>query len=561
MDRVAGNWMGQPPVTAQTIQAPCGPAPQLRARLDNARLAGWQRWLQPSLFDILLIAVPFWFFSLAEGGLGLLLADGDTGWHIRTGQWILEQHSFVYRDLFSFTKPGEAWFAWEWLADVWFAFLYQAGGLQAVALFGVVAGVAFCGLVFRHMLWQGANLWIALPLVFLSFGSATLHLLARPHLFTMVLLPAAAWWIEADRRRAGRSVWLLVPLAALWANLHGGWPALIVLLGLTAAGVAAEEAAGARRWWLAGRYGALAGLCLAATLINPYGWQLHGHILHYLQADHIRNLVGEFRAPSFRGEPMLHYELALLAAVAASGVMIARRQFVAPLWILFWAHASLQSARHIPLFVGVAMPFVAAELQRIWDRWASRAGRSSAPALLGGLAGEAAPHLRRMSLLPAVLLLLVALRVVPFTYYSDFPEVRFPSGMVARHESLLAGTRILTQDQWADYLIYRQWPKIKVFFDGRSDFYGVEIAEEYLQAMEGRPGWEKVLEKYRFDTVLLPPNVALASLLKISPNWKLVDDDGQAVLFQKRRPPVRLQETARLHGACANCAARPNEIP
>ncbi len=222
MDRVAGNWMGQPPVTAQAMRASCGPELQPRARLENARLGIWQRWLQPSLFDILLIAVPFWFFSLADGGLGLLLADGDTGWHIRTGEWILQRGSFVYRDLFSFTKPGEPWFAWEWLADVCFALLHQAGGLQAVALFGMTAGVVFCGVVFRHMLWQGANLWIALPLAFVSFGAATLHLLARPHMFTMVLLPAAAWWIEADRRRPGRSIWLLIPLAALWANLHGG---------------------------------------------------------------------------------------------------------------------------------------------------------------------------------------------------------------------------------------------------------------------------------------------------------------------------------------------------
>ncbi len=339
-----------------------------------------------------------------------------------------------------------------------------------------------------------------------------------------------------------------------------GWPALIVLLGLTAAGVAAEEAFGARRWRLPARYAALAGLCLAATLLNPYGWKLHAHILGYLQSDHIRNLVGEFRAPSFRGEPMLHYELALLAAAAVSGVMIARRQFVAPLWILFWAHASLQSARHIPLFVGVAMPFVAAELQRLWHWWASRAGRRSAPAMLGDLAQEAAPHLRRMSVLPAVLLLLVMLRLVPFAYFPDFPEVRFPTRMVARHAPELAGRRIFTQDQWADYLIYREWPQIRVFFDGRSDFYGAEVAEEYLQAMEGRPGWDKVLEKYRFDTVLVPPRTALASLLKIGPDWQLVDDDGQAVLFRKRGPAPQ-QAAARFAGSCLNCAARPNEIP
>jgi hypothetical protein len=531
--------MGQPQAAVETMRLEGARTSAGASRATGLRQEAWRRWLQPSLFDVLLIAVPFWFFSLADGGLGLLLADGDTGWHIRTGDWILEQGRFVYRDLFSFTKPGEPWFAWEWLSDVILALLHKAGGIQAVALFGMVAGVAFCGLVFRHMLWQGANLWIALPLAFLCFGSATLHLLARPHLFTLVLLPAAAWWIEADRRQPGRSIWLLAPVAAVWANLHGGWPALIVLLGLTAAGVAAEEAFGARRWRLAVRYAVLAVFCLAATLLNPYGWKLHAHIFQYLQADHIRNMVGEFRAPSFRGEPMLHYELALLAAVAAAGIMLARRQFVAPLWILFWAHASLQSARHIPLFVGVAMPFVAGELQRAWNLWAGRAGRRSTPAVLSVLADDASPQLRRISLWPALLLALVSLRLIPIPYYPDFPAERFPSAMVEKHGAGWGGSRILTEDQWADYLIYRLWPRVKVFFDGRSDFYGREIAMEYLRAMEGRPGWEEVLEKYRFDTVLVPPRTALASLLKISPGWQLVADDGQAVLFRRRVPQPR----------------------
>lgn len=466
-----------------------------------------------------------------------MLADGDTGWHIRTGEWILEQGRFVYRDIFSFSKPGEPWFAWEWLSDVFLALLHKAGGIQAVALFGMVAGVAFCGIVFRHMVWQGANLWIAMPLAYLCFGAATLHLLARPHLVTLVLLPAAAWWIEADRRKPGRSIWLLAPLAALWANLHGGWPALIVLLGLTALGTALEEAAGEKRWELAGRYVALTVLSLAATLLNPYGWKLHAHIIEYLQADYIRNMVGEFRAPSFRGEPMLQYEAALLGGLAAAGVMLARRQFVAPLWILFWAHASLQSARHIPLYAGIAAPFLARELQSLWDRWEQRCGKASAAGALGSLAREAAPELKRTSVWPVLAFLLAAAGLLPFPQFSDFPAERFPKAMVEKHGAVLAGARIFTEDQWADYLIYRLWPRTKVFFDGRSDFYGRDVAAEYLRAMEGRPGWDAVLEKNGFDTVLVSPKTALASLLKLSPGWALVDDDGQAVLFRKQCAP------------------------
>ena len=85
-------------------------------------------------------------------------------------------------------------------------------------------------------------------------------------------------------------------------------------------------------------------LCLAASLVNPYGWQLHKHTFAYLQAGWIKEVVSEFRSPSFRSENMTQYELLLLAGTAAAGLMLRRRQFVGPLWILFWAHQSLVSA-------------------------------------------------------------------------------------------------------------------------------------------------------------------------------------------------------------------------
>ena len=59
--------------------------------------------------------------------------------------------------------------------------------------------------------------------------------------------------------------------------------------------------------------------------------------------------------------------------------------------------------------------------------------------------------------------------------------------------------RVLTSDQWADYLIYRLYPEQRVFFDGRSDFFGAALGSDYrkLQACE-RP-WRELLERYRFQ--------------------------------------------------------------
>jgi hypothetical protein len=244
-------------------------------------------------------------------------------------------------------------------------------------------------------------------------------------------------------------------------------------------------------------------------------------------------------------------------------MLLLRRRLVGPLWILFWAHASLQSARHIPLFAAVALPFLGAEIQRWWDGWAGRLGRRSAAAQLDALARDMAPEFERATLWPAAALALAMAGILPFGRIDDFPENRFPVEIARRHEGLLRGARIFTQDQWADYLIYRFHPAVKVFFDGRSDFYGREIALDYLNTMNGNHRWRAVLDRHRFDTVLLPPGVALASLLKESSEWAVVDDDGTAVLFRRRQPAgwkAELRAVRRPWGE-NSVGQAPNEIP
>src|SRR5437867_6227096 len=112
----------------------------------------------------------------------------DTGWHIRTGDYILEHHEVPRKDLFTFSKPDEPWFAWEWLTDVAFAGLHRAWGLKAVSLLAGIALIGAATLVFCRMLWSGGNLFFALGAALLANGATLVHFLARPHVFTFLLL-------------------------------------------------------------------------------------------------------------------------------------------------------------------------------------------------------------------------------------------------------------------------------------------------------------------------------------------------------------------------------------
>ena len=96
----------------------------------------------------------------------------------------------------------------------------------------------------------------------------------------------------------------MLPLCALWANLHGGFVALLATLAVCAAGGA-----------VAALWAADAGVC-GATLVNPYGWRLHAHIVEYLRSSWILDHVQEFQSPNIRSENMVVFAVLLLAAAA-----------------------------------------------------------------------------------------------------------------------------------------------------------------------------------------------------------------------------------------------------
>jgi hypothetical protein len=97
-------------------------------------------------------------------------------------------------------------------------------------------------------------------------------------------------------------------------------------------------------------------------------------------------------------------------------------------------------------------------------------------------------------------------------------------------ESGLAETNIYNHYEWGGYLI---WRRIPVFIDGRTELYGDEFFLSYLQAFEARQNWEEPLDTYGVETVIMPRNSALATVLTASAGWGEVYADDQARIFER----------------------------
>jgi hypothetical protein len=213
-----------------------------------------------------------------------------------------------------------------------------------------------------------------------------------------------------------------------------------------------------------------------------------------------------------------------------AGALLARRRVAEALWILFFAHEALASTRHVPVFVTVCGPLIAMQLTVWWRALSEHASKNSIRHIVNSMSADAAAAFRRTSVWPAAVLLALILIGKPIPWPEDFPDLVFPANMVHRHEADILGVRTLTTDQWADYLIYLN-PRQKVFVDGRSDFYGPEIGDQYLRFTNAQWDWRDTLEKNHFQTILLPVELPIIQLLKLQPDWRVVEDDGKRILL------------------------------
>src|SRR5882724_5457542 len=189
-------------------------------------------WFMPSLADVLFLS---FFFKLLSNGSSLL-DDGDTGWHILTGESILRTFKIPVADPYSHTVPGIAWTTHEWLAEVIFALFHRLMGLNGVVLISTTVITLTFYFLYLFMLRRRVSAPVAVSFTILAAFTSMLHWLARPHIFSLALTLAFVVILEMYQREKVNHLKLLPPLMVLWVNLHGGYILGLILVFIYAAG-------------------------------------------------------------------------------------------------------------------------------------------------------------------------------------------------------------------------------------------------------------------------------------------------------------------------------------
>ncbi|MCX6613981.1 MAG: hypothetical protein NTW74_24440, partial [Acidobacteria bacterium] len=271
----------------------------------------------------------------------------------------------------------------------------------------------------------------------------------------------------------------------------------------------------------------------AATLLNPYGYHLHEHIFETLKSPWIISNVAEFQSPRFRSEEMLNSMLMLLAGLSIISSLVAKRNLVDSLSILFLSYCSLTSVRHIPILMLLLVPILAVELSSGWDLLAAGFKKSSVFGILHDVSKQLTPSMAGTSLF--IPLAIAGILLMPgLNWPTEIPEGAVPIRLIEKHAERIASSRIFAPDQMADYLIFRNYPQQKVFFDSRHNYYGPEIGNEYFAIRGGHRQWSELLDKHRFNLVLTQLDEPLSALLRESEGWRAVEAGEKCVLFERK---------------------------
>jgi hypothetical protein len=349
-----------------------------------------------------------------------------------------------------------------------------------------------------------------------------------------------------------QAIWLLPVITLLWVNLHGGFMLMFALLGVEALACAAEElrgGGGLRRSRQLVVVGVVSALC---GLVNPSGLEAYRYAFLLLGHSDMLNCIWEWWSPNFRNAPERPLS-ALILLLACAGGASRQRGGRDLLLLVGLLHSALFSQRHVPLLAIAGAPILAQRLAecagdlRHWmagQRWSVPGWNMAASLALAVLLGSCL--VRQVGEVRLLAALRQSVRGEPAgSWFSRSAGLAyFPVRAVEYLHAQPGGGRLFNDYGWGGYCDWRLWPRYHVFIDGRAEVFFETSYFDYRQIADTEPGWQAKLRRWGADTVLIPPEMALASALAREQEWRLIYQDRRAVVYRRVDLPAPAAVTA-----------------
>lgn len=366
----------------------------------------------------------------------------------------------------------------------------------------------------------------------LTIGVVAPHLLARAQSFSIALLPVALLLLESRPRRPWLPLAYLVLMVA-WANLHGGFViGQVAVLVYFAAGLVAR----ARRE--AGSDAVVLGLTTLAAalapLLNPAGPAILVYAYAQPGLDVVRQISVEWQPawPWISVATLFWIYLGLLLigrVLRRGGVTLAEALLGAAL-----AALAIGSIRQIPWFLVAMAPLLASDIRALLIN------RERLGAAMGRVHGPLGDR-RALGLVAALGLAAAAFQPVRPLLPSGLARIT-PDAPVAIADALdrelppadgVEPPRILNEQVWGGYLVYRLGERAETAMDGRLEIRDRATWAAYFEWLRGDGDPAAALQDAGVTWAALDlTRDRLASIL-LAAGWEVVLSTSQGTLLHE----------------------------
>jgi hypothetical protein len=490
------------------------------------------RLFLPSISDIIFLTI---FLSSSFIFGQAYLRDADTGLHIRAGEIMLQNFSILRQDPFSWITPALAWQPYEWLSQVLIAGIYRFTGLAGtVVLFALLVSLTY--LLLFKILKSECQILFAVAILLLVILSSHFRWLARPHIFSL-LFTVIWYFILESYVRGGKNYLFLLPLTMLfWVNLHGGFMIGFVLCGIYWIGNVAEyslsdapEKGDRKRKLLLLSVVLLASLICA--LANPRGIGGICYPFTIMSEKFQMDFIEEFRSPNFHQAHF--FQFVLYAILVVFAISKKKPTITEVILLIVFTHMALYSVRNVALCAVIGAPILARNTPSI--RSAPRARWIEFLRQKGdGIA--AIDQETKGGWWPLIGIFIVIFCLSFGKMHYQFPETQVPLKALKFIEQVEIPGRMFNDETFGEHIIYRLWPRYKVFYYSRHWMFGTERLKEYLEVVQLEPGWEDVIVEHGIDWFFIPAKAPLSLFLKEKGDWRLIYSDTMANIFLRNKP-------------------------
>jgi hypothetical protein len=441
----------------------------------------------------------------------------DYWWYLRLGKDIVSGGIIPNVDTYSYTHAGEPIINLTWLSAVFLWLTYSSGGITFTFLLrGLLIGLTY-GLLWILIRQCGLGVRIASLLVIAAGLSGSNNWSLRPQMFILpifVLTLLILWEWQYGHKKI---VWVLPIISVLWANLHGSFLLIFILVI-----PAILFGKGVRKTLIVWTFAAF-----LTTFINPYGYNLWTSVLRSLISPHSLNLSTEWFPPTNQGWQMNIFFGWLLLLIPLASISTKKLGVVEWLWLLGLGWLSLSGLRFVIWELFIFTLCTAQLLTGVNVQWIeySNMPKSSIKNFLIGLL-----------ILTLSLIALPGLRekfgvMEPSPINPDTPIAA--ATWLADHDELPGP--IWNDVSYGSYLIFAL-PSRPVWIDTR--FEMIYPASEYLKFREiarADPAWENLLLEDGVNLLFLSlvNQPRLVQTIESSNQWCEQYRDDVAVIFSR----------------------------